>query len=60
LPDRIPERPGGARRFFFKILQISFVFLQKAGGNAPGGGKPLYNPPVIAEILEAFRRIKSN
>jgi hypothetical protein len=39
LPDRIPERQEGARRFFFIILKNSFVFLHKAGNRTKGGGE---------------------
>jgi hypothetical protein len=39
LSDRISERPEGARRFFFKILQNSFVFLHKTGNRTKGGGE---------------------
>jgi hypothetical protein len=60
LPDRIPERPGGARCLFFNILQNSFVFLQNAGNNSIGMGKPLYNPCACGEILEGTGGVKSN
>jgi len=46
---------GRRKVLFLKILQKSFVFLQKTANQTNGRGKFLYNSPVFGEFLRVLR-----
>jgi hypothetical protein len=56
LPGQNSRTRMGRKVLFVKILQKSFVFLQKTACWTKGGGKFLYNSQVFREISCVFRR----